>query len=406
MLVRPKYTSEEGTPLFFLKFLKIVLPIGIILRLFVLVSLFSQEFSAYSLLYCAANLALAFVAAVYLNKMEWKGVLAFYGIFAVQIADKTLEFLLLTSYGLPPSVGTVIGTVLGELVVLVPVIVYFDKRRLLFAPPPKKPTYTPAIPKQRYDQQEQPVEQWYTCPKCGQLVRKGEECDCSTPAAQPAPPPEREYLYKWSCQEGAAFPEERTEEGAQASETPEALKTLPQEEAFGCGTGEKRAVKSRCRIYILAAALILSVAAAASSWIVTCQKAGRIEELEKQVEDAKAAIEELEKQVEDAKAEAVAWQDARNTVLEQNRELLEELNQYKTGGETSRTQRMLSSRNATHYQSKYFQSGAQLRAEGASGLEAPGEPKVETTEKWQRAPEAQSAAPTRKEVSSKSVSPK
>lgn len=179
MLVRPKYTSEEGTPLFFLKFLKIVLPIGIILRLFVLVSLFSQEFSAYSLLYCAANLALAFVAAVYLNKMEWKGVLAFYGIFAVQIADKTLEFLLLTSYGLPPSVGTVIGTVLGELVVLVPVIVYFDKRRLLFAPPPKKLEYTPAIPKGDYDQQEHPKEWWYTCPKCGQLVREGAICDCS-----------------------------------------------------------------------------------------------------------------------------------------------------------------------------------------------------------------------------------
>lgn len=38
----------------------------------------------------------------------------------------------------------------------------------------KKPaSFTPAIPAQ-----ETPVERWYTCPKCGQLVREGEGCDC------------------------------------------------------------------------------------------------------------------------------------------------------------------------------------------------------------------------------------
>ena len=38
----------------------------------------------------------------------------------------------------------------------------------------KKPSsFTPAIPAK-----EDPVERWYTCPKCGQLVREGEDCDC------------------------------------------------------------------------------------------------------------------------------------------------------------------------------------------------------------------------------------
>lgn len=38
----------------------------------------------------------------------------------------------------------------------------------------KKPaSFTTAIPVK-----EDPVERWYTCPKCGQLVREGEDCDC------------------------------------------------------------------------------------------------------------------------------------------------------------------------------------------------------------------------------------
>lgn len=44
----------------------------------------------------------------------------------------------------------------------------------------KKPaSFTPAIPAQ-----ETPVERWYTCPKCGQLVREGEGCDCEEAASK------------------------------------------------------------------------------------------------------------------------------------------------------------------------------------------------------------------------------
>lgn len=39
---------------------------------------------------------------------------------------------------------------------------------------------TPAIPPD-----EQPEERWYTCSKCGQLVRDGEECDCEKPLPHP-----------------------------------------------------------------------------------------------------------------------------------------------------------------------------------------------------------------------------
>lgn len=54
----------------------------------------------------------------------------------------------------------------------------------------KKPTsFTPAIPVKA-----DPVERWYTCPKCGQLVREGEDCDCesavsnvSEPVQNPSP---------------------------------------------------------------------------------------------------------------------------------------------------------------------------------------------------------------------------
>lgn len=37
---------------------------------------------------------------------------------------------------------------------------------------------------------EEPMEKWYTCPKCGQLVREGEACDCE--AAVPAETPREE----------------------------------------------------------------------------------------------------------------------------------------------------------------------------------------------------------------------
>lgn len=50
---------------------------------------------------------------------------------------------------------------------------------LVFLPAPalcklwgKRKQVRPAIPR------EEPKERWYTCPKCGQLVREGEDCDC------------------------------------------------------------------------------------------------------------------------------------------------------------------------------------------------------------------------------------
>ncbi len=178
MLVKPKYTSEESTPLRFLKFLKVALPILVVVRLVFFISLFSAKYGAYSRLYYVANFALVLAATVWLNKMDWKGVLAFCGIFVLQFVDGAISLLLLASSGFAVSPWRAIGAMLGALVIPALVIVYFDKRRLLFTPLPKKKTFKPAIPKELYAQQEQQTARWYTCPKCGQLVREGEDCDC------------------------------------------------------------------------------------------------------------------------------------------------------------------------------------------------------------------------------------
>lgn len=136
MLIQPKYHSIEGTPLAFLKFARVTLVVGFVINLVGLIPLLTPEADWYTLLYNLLGLALRVLAFFWLGGMKWRGVLAYCGLFLLMMLDAIAAIALYAYYGAFESIGPSVSRVLAAMLVLVPVWVYFGKRRLLFDPAP------------------------------------------------------------------------------------------------------------------------------------------------------------------------------------------------------------------------------------------------------------------------------
>lgn len=185
MLIKPKYINAGSTPLKYLKFLKVMLPISMLIRLTVFVSSFQNDPALYSIGFMLLQFIAVVVAAYGINSMKWYGVISLYVLLFIPIADAAISVLIYLYCGMPEETGSPIGVILGYLIWLIPTWVYFSKRRLLFNPYPENAKFsnqyegkieTSAIP---VEKKEVENERWYTCQKCGQLVREGETCDCT-----------------------------------------------------------------------------------------------------------------------------------------------------------------------------------------------------------------------------------
>lgn len=137
MCIQPKYDRIEGTPLAFLKFLRVTLVLGFVLQLINAISVLTSGTDGYSIVYCLLNLVLTFLAVLGLGSMKWIGVLAYYGLFILTLFDGVAAMVLCTYYGEYETMWAAFRRVLTSVLVLVPVWVYFGKRRLLFEPAPK-----------------------------------------------------------------------------------------------------------------------------------------------------------------------------------------------------------------------------------------------------------------------------
>lgn len=137
MLIQPRYDRIEGTPLAYFKFLKVMLGIGIVVRIIRLLSLFSAEPDWYSAVYGLLDLVLTVLAFWGLKNMKWKGVLAYFGMNMLIALDRIVAIGIYVHFGEIGLCSKPLGHVLGIMVVLVLVWIYFGKRRLLFDPLPK-----------------------------------------------------------------------------------------------------------------------------------------------------------------------------------------------------------------------------------------------------------------------------
>lgn len=146
MGVQPKYDRIEGTPLAFLKFVRVTLVLGCVTRLLQTISLFALEGDWYSITYNLLGLTLTILALLWLGDMKWKGVLAYCGLFLLMMLDGIAAMALCAYYGLHESMGTAFGQVLAAMIILAPLWVYFGRRRLLFAPAPNTEKTQKPIP--------------------------------------------------------------------------------------------------------------------------------------------------------------------------------------------------------------------------------------------------------------------
>lgn len=148
MFIQPKYDRIEGTPLSFLKFVRVTLVLGTVIDLVTFIPFLTSEADWYSIIYHLLNLTLRILAFFWLGDMKWSGVLAYCGLFLLSMLDAIAAMALSAYYGVFEGIGgTAIGRVLAAMIILAPVWVYFGKRRLLFDPAPgAKKTQEPAQP--------------------------------------------------------------------------------------------------------------------------------------------------------------------------------------------------------------------------------------------------------------------
>lgn len=191
MLIRPKYIGVDNTPLAYLKFLKAVLPISVVLHI-ANSAISLQEYSDwYSIAFALARIIAVSVAAIGLNRMEWYGVILFYFWLAIPILDAAVSVCIYLYMGHAEEIWTPIGAVLGLSVWLIPSWIYFSKRRLLFDPFPKH--YQTAIPKDKYQKQEYSSASFVIDEETGEVVKEDySRWEETTPAQAPHTTPEGE----------------------------------------------------------------------------------------------------------------------------------------------------------------------------------------------------------------------
>lgn len=141
MKTKYPYAILESTPLKFYKFVNVTLAIGLVFRIFSILAVFAGFVSDfehwYNLLFSAAGLILAFYALLGLSGMKWYGPLCYLSIFAITWLDALATSALAIYYGLTNAdYSSFYGRVIVLPLIMIPVWIYFRKRRLLFSPPP------------------------------------------------------------------------------------------------------------------------------------------------------------------------------------------------------------------------------------------------------------------------------
>ena len=178
-MIKPKYFSRETAPLRFLKVIKALLKIGIGLQILFLIiyiipafGLFGEYGIGILTLYAIriGVIILTIAASENLDDWKWRGVnLLYLWLFvscllsaANQIAQQGMQW------------SIIIGCFLGWLIWMIPMYIYFEKRRALFTPP------ITAIPSDAYTQQEAQMKQFVVDDATGEVISE-------PPAEEPKP---------------------------------------------------------------------------------------------------------------------------------------------------------------------------------------------------------------------------
>lgn len=200
-LITPKYFIRETAPLRFLRFVKVILKIGIALQSITLLLFYIlpsitllDEYGAWFFIPFGArmvSIVLAIFASEKLEDWKWLGVkLLYLQLFWSCILSATNQML---QRGADWSIA--IGCLLGWIIWAIPMYIYFAKRRPLFDPP------ITAIPQQQYTQQEAQMQQFVVDESTGEVISEPEEPEPVTleyhpdfqlqgPPAEPKPPVE------------------------------------------------------------------------------------------------------------------------------------------------------------------------------------------------------------------------
>ena len=169
-MIKPKYFSRETAPLRFLKILKILLKISIALQVIVLlifnvlpiISLF-REYGFWALISLAVNIGLFILIALASEKLDnwkWAGIQLYYLYFSLVCVRSAINQI--SQQGMQWSI--VIGYFLAWLTWMIPMYIYFEKRRALFEPP------IAAIPSNTYVRQESQLKQFIVDESTGEVI--------------------------------------------------------------------------------------------------------------------------------------------------------------------------------------------------------------------------------------------
>jgi len=148
VLVKPRYFHEASTPLRFLNFLKVILPISGVLQVIILLNAWGTE-DWYSTGYRIAKIILVIISWIFLYDMKWVGVLTLCGLYLLPAIDGIAVLAILAYHGALEQGGEAFGSILGAIILTSLSWVYFCKRRLLFSP-------APAIPATPQEQEPEP----------------------------------------------------------------------------------------------------------------------------------------------------------------------------------------------------------------------------------------------------------
>lgn len=139
-MIRPKYFSRETAPLRFLKVIKTILKIGAGLQILSLVISiipdlgFLDKYGPEILISYAIRIGfvvLTIATSSSLDDWKWCGVNLLYSLLFVSCFLSAVNQIF--QQGMQYSI--IIGCILGWLLWMVPMYIYFEKRRALFTPP-------------------------------------------------------------------------------------------------------------------------------------------------------------------------------------------------------------------------------------------------------------------------------
>lgn len=194
--VEPKikeYHSRLETPLAFHNFNRyFAIPVGII----TLIIRFYNEFTNitdYNWLYIVDfiyyTLLFALTITAFVGFLKWQlyGYKSFFSYLLLQLSYYLYSIIVYIAYGLLSEISTILGSLVGVLIYIVPVRIYYKKRKLLFAPYYHKVPTTNASVTSPDDQvkQKQPISpnhvepQIMYCRKCGTTLPSSNSLYCN-----------------------------------------------------------------------------------------------------------------------------------------------------------------------------------------------------------------------------------